>query len=261
MNATDQAEFPKANVLILTPVKDAAAYLEGYVARIERLTHPRQFLSIGLLESDSRDETWAILQQLRDRLQARCNRVTLIKKDFGFHAPNQVNRWAPAYQLTRRTILARARNQLLFRALANEDWVLWIDVDVIEYPRDLVTRLLDAKHDIVHPNCVTTPSGPTFDRNGWAEHGQKVLSDYRGAGRAVRLDAVGGTALLVRADIHRDGLIFPPFRYGLENTSIRPVHEVWGRGEVETEGLGILAQDMGHQCWGLPDFEVVHAPK
>jgi hypothetical protein len=29
----------------------------------------------------------------------------------------------------------------------------------------------------------------------------------------VRLDGVGGTVLLVRADVHRDGLLFPPFRY------------------------------------------------
>jgi peptide chain release factor subunit 1 len=36
---------------------------------------------------------------------------------------------------------------------------------------------------------------------------------------------------------------------------------VWGKGEVETEGLGIMAQDMGYQCWGLPDLEVIHAPE
>ena len=65
--------------------------------------------------------------------------------------------------------------------------------------------------------------------------------------------------LLVRADLHRDGLIFPPFRYGLESPWIRPLHPAWGRGEVETEGLGILAKDMGVQCWGLPNLEVVHA--
>jgi hypothetical protein len=87
------------------------------------------------------------------------------------------------------------------------------------------------------------------------------LSDLRGADRPVRLDAVGGTVLLVRADVHRDGLIFPPFRYGAESRAIRPVHPVWGKGEVETEGLGILALDMGHQAWGLPDLEVFHAPE
>ncbi|CAJ0889073.1 hypothetical protein AMST5_03932 [freshwater sediment metagenome] len=258
MNANERAGIHNC-VLVLTPVKDAAAHLENYVTRIEALSYPRELLSIGLLESDSRDDTWSLLDAMRPRLEARCARVSMMKKDFGFTMPTGTPRWAPAYQLHRRIILARARNQLLFRALRDEDFVLWLDVDVVDYPVELIDRLLEFGRDILHPHCVTEPSGPTFDRNGWAAHGTKLLSDYRGLGRPVRLDAVGGTVLLVRADIHRDGLIFPPFRYGVENPSIRPSHEIWGRGEVETEGLGVMAQDMGYQCWGLPDFEVIHA--
>jgi len=30
------------------------------------------------------------------------------------------------------------------------------------------------------------------------------------------------------------------------------------RGEIETEGLGIMAHDMGYECWGLPNLEVIH---
>ena len=32
-------------------------------------------------------------------------------------------------------------------------------------------------------------------------------------------------------------------------------------GELETEGLGIMAIDMGYQCWGMPNLEVLHAPE
>jgi mannan polymerase complexes MNN9 subunit len=32
-------------------------------------------------------------------------------------------------------------------------------------------------------------------------------------GHIVKLDGVGGTLLLVRGDIHREGAIFPPFGY------------------------------------------------
>jgi peptide chain release factor subunit 1 len=111
----------------------------------------------------------------------------------------------------------------------------------------------------VQPHCVLKKGGPTFDRNAWCDKGATLMQDLRATDGPVRLDAVGGTMLLVRADLHRDGLIFPPFRYGVESPFIRIPHPIWGRGEVETEGFGILAKDMGLQCWGLPNLEILHA--
>lgn len=59
----------------------------------------------------------------------------------------------------------------------------------------------------------------------------------------VRLDGVGGAVLLVRAELHRQGLIFPPF-----------VH----RHRIETEGLSTVALDMGVLSYGMPLVEVLH---
>ncbi len=249
----------KPKVLILTPVKDGARFLDNYVGNLERLAYPREKLSLGILEGDSRDASWSLIRELRSRLERRCRSVTILKRDYGFHMPPDTPRWAAAYQPARRNVLARSRNQLLFRTLDEEDWVLWLDVDVVKYPFDLIELLLGAKLDIVHPHCVKEPGGETFDLNAWSDRGAKTMAHFRGAARPVRLDAVGGTVLLVRADLHRDGLIFPPFPYGVQSQRIRPAHPVWGLGEIETEGFGIMAQDMGHQCWGLPNLEVVHA--
>ena len=246
------------NILILTPVKNGSRHLARYLELIQRLNWPREHLSMGLLESDSDDQTWAMLQTMRASLDARAANVTLVKRDYGFTIPKRIPRWSPAFQLARRTIMARARNQLLFRALREEDWVLWIDIDVIEYPADIIQRLLAPGVDIIHPHCVRRYGGETFDRNAWAEHGGKLMQDMRGEG-LVRLDAVGGTMLMVKADIHRDGLIFPTFKYGVSNSRTRPNHPIWEKGEIETEGLGIMATDMGHQCWGLPDLEILHS--
>jgi len=248
-------------VLILTPVKDAARHLDRYVANIETMDYPKECLSIGVLESDSRDATMSSLARLLPRLQARSNRVVVAKRDFGFRLPGGVPRWTPAFQQMRRSMLARARNHLLFAALRDEDWVLWLDIDVIGYPRDLIRRLLAFDRDILHPHCVLAPGGPTFDRNGWADHGAKLLQDFRGLAQPVRLDTVGASVLLVRADRHRDGLVFPPFPYGRRSETMRPHHELWGSGEIESEGLGIMAHDMGLQCWGVADLEVLHAPE
>ena len=45
------------------------------------------------------------------------------------------------------------------------------------------------------------------------------------------------------AELHRHGLVFPPFPY---------------RGRIETEGLAMMAMDMGALSWGLPFLEVLH---
>ena len=51
--------------------------------------------------------------------------------------------------------------------------------------------------------------------------------------------------LLVRADLHREGLVFPPFSY---------------KSHIESEGLAFMARDMGYRCWGMPNLEIFHPP-
>ncbi|MDN3055149.1 glycosyltransferase [Streptomyces sp. SRF1] len=255
------AERP--SVLVLTPVKDAVAFLPRYLENLRALDYPRDAVSVGLLEGDSHDGTWEALRDALPALEAEFRRVTLVRRHFGFQLTGP--RWEPAAQRQRRSVLARARNQLLSRALGEEEWVLWLDVDVTDYPPDLIQRLLGAREEIVVPHCVAEPGGPTFDLNTFVLHpnaaaldwsrwlrdgilqpprgfGRSYLEDLRGHER-VRVDAVGGTALLVHANLHRDGLVFPTVPY---------------RELIETEGLAALAQDMGVECWALPGVEVVH---
>jgi hypothetical protein len=252
-----------ASILILTPMKDATPYLWTYFKGLRSLTYPRKRISLGFLEGDSRDGTAQAVRAKLPLLSWRFASAKLWRKDFGFRIPDGVPRWEQSLQLQRRQILARARNHLLFHALAEHDWVLWLDVDVIQYPPDLIERLLETGRDIVHPHCVREPGGPTFDRNAWTEKGALTMHDFRGGPDFAPLDAVGGTVLFVRADAHRDGLIFPTFPYGVAHPAARAQDNPMGadvQGEVETEGFGLMAQDMGYQCWGMPNFEVIHAP-
>jgi len=254
------ADAPR--ILILTPVKNANRHWETYWHLVERLDWPKERLSLGILESDSTDGTYELLEAQRSVMEERLVRVTLHKRDFNFQIPKGVPRWEQAFQLARRQVLARSRNHLLFAALRDEEWVLWIDVDMTEFPADTIQRLLAHERDILQPHCVTEAGGETFDRNAWM-HGEtegemKTLADARGAEGPIRLDSVGGCLLLVKADLHRDGLIFPPYPYGRPSQRMRKRHPVWGNGEIETEGLAMMAFDMGVQCWGLADFEVIH---
>jgi len=244
---------PGKNVLILTPVKDAAGCIDRYYRRLAGLTYPHAWISLGFLESDSQDTSYQDLERHLPYLRRQFRRAGLWRKDFGYRVPAGVHRGAEEIQAERRSILARSRNHLLLHALDDEDWVMWLDADVIDYPNDIIERLLATGKDIVQPHCVLDYGGPTFDRNAWRDKGSLHLDDLRAEGELVELHAVGGTMLLVRADLHRDGLVFPAAPYGKGNPRVRN-----DRGELETEGLGIMAQDMGHQCWGMPRLEIRH---
>lgn len=243
---------------------------QSYFDGLRRLDYPPELISLGLLESDSSDGTYAAFQAEVEKLQDHFASARLWKKDFGFHIPPGSNRWDRGLQKDRRAVLARSRNHLLFRALREQHWVLWLDVDVIDYPPDLIQRLMATGADIVQPHCVKEYGGPTFDRNAWRDHGKLCLYDLKPEGELVELDAVGGTALLVRADIHREGLVFPTFFLGREIKRVRRDNQchsrldflrAWRgdyRGEIETEGLGIMAHEMGYRCYGMPHLEILH---
>ncbi len=243
----------REEVLILTPLKDAASSLDTYLNLLQSLTYPHEHISIGMLESDSSDGTYDLARRMVPILSREFGGARLWKHDYGFHIPPGLHRGDGRIQHDRRAVLARSRNQLLVRALQDQAWVLWLDVDLIAYPPDIIERLLLTEKSIVQPHCVLDYGGPTFDQNGWRDHGRYHLDDFRGGPRLVPLDAVGGTMLLVRADLHRDGLIFPSVPYRAGHPKSRG-----GEGELETEGLGILASDMGETCWGIPDLEILH---
>lgn len=257
----EPTQLPK--ILILTPVKNAISVLPQYLKNLKNLSYPHELISIGFLESDSSDGSFDWLQQHLIELRQEFNTVTLKKHDFEFHPT--LPRWSPDIQFQRRSILAKSRNRLLQQALQNEDWVLWLDADVIDYPPDVIQQLLATEKDIIVPHCVVGSERRSFDLNSFKfKPGAKfqdwssfvinnIIQPPRGEGRLyledlreqqiIEVDSVGATMLLIRADLHRDGLIFPPFSY---------------KQYIETEGLAMLAQDMGYSCWGLPNLEILH---
>lgn len=183
-------------------------------------------------------------------------------------------------QRARRSAMSKARNSLLFTTIGpSTSWVLWLDSDIVESPTTLIQDLASHDKPILVPNCFqryrdekgqldTRP----YDYNSWQDsqqaaelaakmgpdeillEGYKDMATYRTlmAMRAdksenrdqreiIPLDGVGGTALLVKADVHRDGAMFPPFAF---------YHL------METEGFAKMARRLGWGCWGLPNYFV-----
>lgn len=252
------------SILILTPVKDAVAYLPVFFENLRSLTYPHKNISIAFLESDSRDQTYETIHHLLPELRNEFARAELYKRDYGYLMSGP--RWDTSKQFMRRSILARSRNYLLGRSLQEEDWVLWLDVDVARYPADIIETMLAVKKEILVPNCLTLGTNRSFDLNSFKLKPDANDIDWRpylvdgilqppaGLGRwylndlrmfdVVELDGVGAAMLLVKADLHRDGLIFPSYSY---------------QYSIETEALAVMAREMGYRSFGLPKV-VIHHP-
>ncbi|MBS0409871.1 MAG: sulfotransferase, partial [Proteobacteria bacterium] len=250
---------PAGEIVVLTPVKNGRDHLPRYLELLSRLDAGGAPLSVAFLEGDSDDGTFQALEAARPSLEARFHRVEIHRRHEGLRL--EAPRWAVGVQRRRRAAIARARNHLLAAALGQAAWALWLDIDLIDYPPDLLTRLIAVGRDIVVPHCVR-PDGGSFDLNTFvltdgaddpaylrdglfqppAGVGRAYLEDIAGPG-PVRVDSVGGAALLIRGDLHRQGLNFPAYSHG---------------GYIETEGLAMMARDMGHACWALPDLRIVH---
>ena len=183
-------------------------------------------------------------------------------------------------QKARRSAMARARNSLLFTTLGpTTSWVLWMDADIIETFPTLIQDLTSHDKPVLVPNCFQrfiNEKGKKdirpYDYNSWQDsqvatdmaagmapdeiivEGYADVATYRtlmamsadmtesrDQRLTMPLDGVGGTALLVKAEVHRDGAMFPPFAF---------YHL------METEGFAKMARRLGWECWGLPNYFV-----
>lgn len=258
----------EASLLLLIPVKDAEADLPRCFELLQALDHPRDQLHVRFGHGDSSDASGALLEKFLAQNGSEFASTGIVNTGRNAPALKRDRRWKPQLQRRRRAGIAKARNDLLAGSLKDaHDWVLWIDADVIDYPRDIARLLVAADAKIVAPHCVLEPGGPTFDRNSFLSTAtpsrvelyrnvrdgllqppaywdyRRHMEDLKYLDR-VPLNGVGGTVLLVDANCHRAGLRFPEVPY---------------RHLIETEAFGQMARDAGVTPIGLPNVEVLHA--
>lgn len=110
----------------------------------------------------------------------------------------------------------------------------WVDSDAA---RDLARQMDKNRHsdEVLMEGFSATPT----QRMRMAQMAD--LSPEANPSAATKLDSVGSKVLLVKADVHRDGVMFPPFSfYRL----------------IESEGFARMARRLQWECWGLPNYFV-----
>ncbi|KAI8393883.1 Anp1-domain-containing protein [Radiomyces spectabilis] len=282
LNASEHAKENGEHLLVLTLVNNNdAQHLEQYFRLLDKTTYPNQLISVGLLVSNANEATMDTVQRVIYKVKNRWFNhfydVTVYQRDFPIDTTvgDDADLAMVAYQ---RSIVAKARNYLLTAALKEyHSWVAWIDLHVVQYPTSIFNDLMSTNVDVIVPNCLLLRKDGAFwgfDHNNWAEtdasiqmvndmqddrilmEGYEVTSvstgrmkmvdmpTHLGLKYKVRLDSVGGTFTLVKATVHRQGAIFPPFPF---------------RHAIDTEGFGQMANAMGFDVYGIPGYRIYHS--
>lgn len=163
IESTTNAVSSKERVLILTPLRDASAYLQKHFDLLSSLTYPHELIDLGFLVGDSTDETLALLSVELDRIQSGKDTtpfhdVMIVSKDFGvggvISGQNDVEeRHGFAAQGPRRKAMGRARNYLLSATMKPEhSWVYWRDVDIVDSPASVLEDMIAHNRDIIVPS-------------------------------------------------------------------------------------------------------------
>ncbi len=189
--STTNAASNGERVLILTPLRDAAPYLEKYFDLLSQLTYPHHLIDLGFLVGDSSDDTMAILSQEVERIQDRQDSVSfhdilIVEKDFGAGEIAKMDveeRHGFKAQGPRRKAMGKARNYLLYASMKPEhSWVYWRDVDIQESAPEILEDFIAHDKDILVPNVwfhkwedkggEKVHIDARFDYNSWVESEQ-----------------------------------------------------------------------------------------
>ncbi|CEP61955.1 mannosyltransferase complex subunit MNN9 LALA0_S04e04434g [Lachancea lanzarotensis] len=214
--------------------------------------------------------------------EQRFAKITILRQDSqSFDALLEKERHDLKVQKQRRSAMALARNELLFSTIGPQTaWILWIDADIVETPSTVIQDMTAHDKPVLSANVYQRykdeKSGEkqfrAYDFNNWAEsdialdmashmaddevifEGYAEMATYRplmayqydpsgSQETETKLDGVGGGCTLVKADVHRDGAMFPSF----------PFYHL-----IETEGFAKMAKRLGYEVYGLPNYLVFH---
>ena len=164
IKSTPEAAAHEERVLILTPLRDAAEYMNKYFDLLSELTYPHHLIDLAFLVGDSTDDTFAVLSAELNRVQKRTDKVPfrsafIVEKNFGVHISQSVEeRHGFAAQGPRRKAIAKARNYLLYAALKPEhSWVYWRDVDIQDSPNKILEDFMAHDKDVLVPSMDFSP--------------------------------------------------------------------------------------------------------
>ncbi|OJJ44752.1 hypothetical protein ASPZODRAFT_731591 [Penicilliopsis zonata CBS 506.65] len=286
IKSTTKAVTNGERVLILTPLRDASAFLTKYFDLLYKLTYPHDLIDLAFLVGDCKDDTLAVLsselQRVQDQVEEKIafRSALIVQKDFGADVNMNVDdKHAFAAQGPRRIAIGRARNYLLYSALKpDHSWVYWRDVDIVDSPDRILEDFMAHDKDILVPNIWFHRYKDGHDIEGRFDYNSWVESDK---GRKLRETLPPDTVLaegykeydtgrkyLVSMGDWRNNKDVEVDLDGIGGVNILVKADVHRSGvnfpayafenQAETEGFARMAKRAGYQVVGLPNYVVWH---
>jgi peptide chain release factor subunit 1 len=238
-------KLERKKVLVAFLVRDGEKWLTKFFKNLDKLDYPSQDLTFAIIEGNSQDGSWQMLSDFASKHEG----VWLKKIDL--EETSTADR-AEAVR-KRASRLGVLRNKVIDEALKDEEYVFWLDSDIVEFPASLLRDLLKANVDIVAPYVLIEGSGLFYDTLAFRKDGLKFAPDL-GRVQTVTGAVVGGlpdslfevdsvgTCMLVRTAVYRKGVRFPD-------------------SDLESEQVGFcnLARKEGFRVFADPQVRVFHA--
>lgn len=188
IRSTTKAVTNEERVLIVTPLRNAAPYIEMHFDHLSQLTYPHHLIDLAFLVGDSTDDTLAVLAMELERTQSRLDKVPfhsamIVEKDFGVTLSQSVqDRHGFAAQGPRRKAMGKARNYLLSAALKPEhSWVYWRDVDIKDSEKEIIEDFVAHDRDVLVPSACPSV---------WNRMSRKLTNLQMFGSIATRMDAI-----------------------------------------------------------------------
>lgn len=165
------------------------------MSAIKNLHYPKDKLHFAFLEGDSNDDTYLKLLKFKE-----------------VHNNVKVERANRSIQMPRFQRLAELRNTLIDTMLQDEDYVFWVDSDIIELPPNILDILINRNVDIVAPLVLIEGDLRFYDILAFIHKGKNFTHQKpycpQLTENLLELDSVG-TCYLVKRKVYDSGV-----RYG-----------------------------------------------
>jgi len=206
-------------VMVCIPVKNNGGFMQSLYENITKLDYPKNKITLCILESDSDDLTWEVLQTWKkNKMLQGYRKLYLWKHDFNFKLPYRL-RQKDEYQAERCKNLGISRTEVAMKYLTDEEFILFLDADLKWVPPTTIKRGIELNLDFVSFLAYfQTPDGLRAFNIIWnnrvnpsnhpIQDCQHINERPKNLPDVLEIPLISSTAFMIKAKLFKEGVNF-----------------------------------------------------